>query len=89
MTLFFSPKSLYQYTGVIRRYDMRRPNIKLKGVLMEIGWRQKTLSAKTALNESLISLIISGRVVPSTAEMEAIATALSCDPAELFDGLLR
>jgi transcriptional regulator with XRE-family HTH domain len=56
---------------------------------MEIGWRQKTLSAKTALNESLISLIISGRVVPSTAEMEAIATALSCDPAELFDGLLR
>lgn len=50
---------------------------------------QAELSRRTKINESYISLIISGVRNPTVSEMEAISEVLNCQVDELFPETLN
>lgn len=63
---------------------MVKKNRKLVLALLDEGLTQREVSKKSGVNESRLSLIKNGRLIPSKAEAEKIAKLLECDPSDLF-----
>lgn len=56
----------------------------LKIFLIQSGITQKDLARKTGIPQSYISLIATGRLLPTANQKERIASALECPAEELF-----
>jgi len=58
---------------------------KLKKKLIETGIKQKWLAQRSGLNESILSLIITGRYNPDGRQKTKISVAMGMREAELFE----
>ena len=58
---------------------------KLKKKLMAKGIKQTWLSQRTGINESILSLIITGRYNPDKRQREKIAVVMDMGEVELFE----
>jgi transcriptional regulator with XRE-family HTH domain len=61
------------------------PNLKIKIARLCRRWNQYDLAKRSGVAQSRISLIESGRVLPSANERGRLAGALGKEPEELFD----
>jgi transcriptional regulator with XRE-family HTH domain len=57
---------------------------KLKLKLLEKGITQREVSRRSGINESILSLIATGKYLPNLKQREVIADAVNSDPDELF-----
>lgn len=57
---------------------------RLRAALALAGWTQRDLSDAVRVSESGISLIVSGRRVPTADQQKAIAAALGLSTTDLF-----
>jgi DNA-binding XRE family transcriptional regulator len=57
---------------------------KLKQELIERGIKQNWLAQRTGINESILSLIISGKYNPDERQKNNIAAAIEMDVDDLF-----
>ena len=62
---------------------------RLLEMMEQRGMRQADLVAATGISRSLISSYLSGRYEPKDERLQALATALNCDPMWLagYDGI--
>ena len=58
---------------------------KIKERLKKLGLSQNALAKKAGLSQSGLSTILSGKAKPREDSMEAIAKALGCTVADLYD----
>ena len=61
---------------------MTKPNLKL--VLFKHGWTGRELARRTAIQESIISLICNGRYNPDPVQRATIASALNMPEEMIF-----
>ena len=57
---------------------------KLKLKLLEKGITQREVSRRSGINESILSLIATGKYLPNLKQRGVIANAVNSDPDELF-----
>tara|TARA_B100001939_G_scaffold345550_1_gene362378 strand:+ start:425 stop:652 length:228 start_codon:yes stop_codon:yes gene_type:complete len=57
---------------------------RIKEVLAEKGIKQKFLCEKLGINESVLSLIINGKRIPSQSRVKAIAKVLKVSVKDLY-----
>ena len=57
----------------------------LKKKLEETGTKQKWLSQRSGLNESILSLIITGKYNPDKRQKQKIAMSMKMNVEDLFD----
>jgi ribosome-binding protein aMBF1 (putative translation factor) len=62
----------------------QKPNIKIIEQLRTASLPQRWLARRTRIHESIISLIVNGRLIPNQKQREAIARALRMQAEELF-----
>lgn len=60
---------------------------RLRHVRESKGWNREQLAVAAGVSYDTIVSIEIGRTKPRPATLSAIVTALSCEPAELFDPL--
>ena len=65
--------------------EMRSKNLSLKIKIFEKGITQRTLSKKIGIPESMLSMLINGKYIPTDQEKKKIADALECKREELFE----
>lgn len=58
---------------------------KLKQKLIERGIKQNWLAQRSGINESILSLIITGKYNPDDCQKSKIAAALEMDEKDLFE----
>ncbi len=63
---------------------MSRKPTPLKRILQDEGRRQAWLAERAGLDQATLSRIVTGRLVPTDREREAIAKALGRDVDELW-----
>lgn len=64
---------------------MRSKNLALKIKIFERGITQRNLSKKVGVPESLLSMLVQGKYIPTDEEKEKIAEVLGCKPEEIFE----
>lgn len=63
----------------------RRPQTRIKTILLQRGLSQRDLSKKSGICESYISYFIHGRMLPGNMEKAQIAAALDMPQGEVFE----
>jgi transcriptional regulator with XRE-family HTH domain len=63
---------------------MRRKVVVIRIKLAELGMTQRGLARLTGIPEAHLSMIISGRMIPTSIQEETIGNALGCRVSELF-----
>jgi putative transcriptional regulator len=58
--------------------------VRIKEVLREKGIKQKFLCEKLEINESVLSLIINGKRIPSQSRVKAMAKVLKVSVKDLY-----
>jgi ribosome-binding protein aMBF1 (putative translation factor) len=62
----------------------QKPNLTIIGELRAAGKPQRWLAGKARIHESIISLIINGRLLPNQRQRQAIARALRLPAEQIF-----
>lgn len=57
---------------------------RIKRALLDRDRTQRWLAKQARIEETTLSKIVNGRVLPTVREQRAIARVLQCPPAELF-----
>lgn len=60
-------------------------NVKLKSIIFERGFTQRSLAEKTGIPEAHISMAIHGRYNLDREQQQHISSVLDCDPKEVFE----
>lgn len=60
-------------------------NVKLKAIIFERGFTQRSLAKKTGIPEAHISMAIHGRYNLDREQQREISNALECNPGDVFE----